>query len=56
VRLLGVGGNRLSPAEQPDLFADAANPAPNAVDRAVDDIRERFGNFSVSRAKTLDRP
>jgi DNA polymerase-4 len=56
VRLLGVGGNKLSPAEQRDLFADDANPTSNAVDRTVDDIRERFGNLSVSRAKTLDRP
>jgi DNA polymerase-4 len=55
VRLLGVGGSNLSPAEQRDLFADEDNPATSAVDRAVDDIRDRFGSMSVSRARTLDR-
>jgi DNA polymerase-4 len=55
VRLLGVGGSNLSPAEQRDLFADNDNPATSAVDRAVDDIRDRFGSLSVSRARTLDR-
>ncbi|MDH3265869.1 MAG: DNA polymerase IV [Gammaproteobacteria bacterium] len=56
IRLLGVAGNKLSPAEQRDLFADDENPAAGAVDRAVDNIRERFGILSVGRAKTLDRP
>jgi len=26
------------------------------VDEAVDDIRDRFGNLSVGRARTLERP
>jgi len=56
VRLLGVGGSKLSPAEQRDLFAAVDAPAPDAIDRAVDDIRDRFGNLSVGRARTLDRP
>jgi DNA polymerase-4 len=56
VRLLGVGGSKLSPAEQRDLFADEDNRTPGAVDQAVDDIRDRFGNLSVGRARTLDRP
>jgi len=56
VRLLGVGGSKLSPAEQRDLFAAADAPAPDAIDRTVDDIRNRFGNLSVGRARTLDRP
>lgn len=56
VRLLGVGGSKLSPAVQQDLFGNDAQPAANAVDRTVDDIRERFGNLSVGRAKTLERP
>ena len=55
VRLLGVGGNKLSPAEQRDLFSDSDTPAPSAVDRTVDDIRDRFGTSSVNRARTLDR-
>ena len=56
VRLLGVGGSKLSAAEQPDLFAPEANPTASPVDRAIDDIRDRFGSLSVGRAKTLDRP
>ena len=56
IRLLGVGGSKLSPAEQRDLFADDDTPAAGAVDQAVDDIRDRFGNASVARARTLERP
>ncbi len=56
VRLLGVGVTRLSAAEQPDLFADTVEPATTGVDRAVDDICDRFGNLSVTRAKTLAKP
>lgn len=56
IRLLGVGGSKLSPAEQQDLFADEDSSAPGVVDRTIDDIRDRFGNLSVGRAKTLDRP
>ncbi len=56
IRLLGVGGNNLSPAEQRDLFSDVAGPAASRVDLAVDEIRDRFGTTSVSRARTLDKP
>ena len=55
LRLLGVGGARLSPAEQPDLFADSPDTAPAGVDTAVDRIRDRFGDTSVGRARTLRR-
>jgi DNA polymerase-4 len=55
VRLLGVGGSKLSPAEQRDLFAADDIPAAGAVDQTVDDIRDRFGNASVARARTLER-
>jgi len=55
IRLLGVGGSKLSPAEQRDLFAETDIPASSAVDQAVDDIRDRFGSLSVGRARTLDR-
>lgn len=51
IRLLGVGGSRLSPAAQPDLFADDQRDKP--VDRTVDAIRDRFGDLSVGRARTL---
>ena len=53
IRLLGVGGSDLAPAEQPDLFADS-NPT-TAVDEAVDRIRDRFGADVLGRARTLDR-
>ena len=55
IRLLGVGGAGLAPAEQGDLFAETtAAEAP--VDKTVDAIREKFGNASLGRASTLDRP
>jgi len=55
IRLLGVGGSDLTAARQADLFAVAADEAGTPVDRAVDEIRERFGTASVERARTLDR-
>jgi len=53
IRLLGVGGSDLVPAAQPDLFA--AGETETAVDRAVDEIRDRFGKDVLGRARTLDR-
>lgn len=55
IRLLGVGGSNLAPAEQPDLFETDARQSTSAIDETVDEIREKFGSLSVSRAKTLDR-
>ena len=55
IRLLGVGGSRLSPAEQRDLFADDENLAPDGVDKTVDSIQDRFGTASMGRARTLNR-
>ena len=56
IRLLGVGGSKLSPADQRDLFANEGSATADPVDQAVDDIRDRFGNSSLGRARTLDRP
>jgi DNA polymerase-4 len=53
LRLLGVGGSDLVPAGQPDLFDDVQPDS--AVDKTVDAIRERFGDASLGRARTLDR-
>jgi DNA polymerase-4 len=53
LRLLGVGGSDLAPAGQPDLFDDV-QPV-TAVDKTVDEIRERFGDTALGRARTLDR-
>lgn len=55
IRLLGVGGGKLAPAEQPDLFASDVAENASVIDETVDEIREKFGLLSVGRAKTLDR-
>ncbi len=55
IRLLGVAGTGLAPAEQPDLLADCLPTNNSAIDEAVDEIRQKFGSLSVSRAKTLGR-
>ena len=54
VRLLGVGGSKLSKASQGDLFADTGSEA--GVDRTVDEIRSRFGAAALGRARTLEKP
>jgi DNA polymerase-4 len=54
VRLLGVGGTELARDAQPDLFAAPAERAGTPLDQAVDSIRERFGDASLGRARTLD--
>ena len=56
IRLLGVGCSSLAPAGQQDLFAGEAASQASDFDRAVDEIRDRFGSDSVARARTLDRP
>ena len=55
IRLLGVGVAELAPAEQRDLFADHSGLLAGTVDRTVDEIRNRFGSASVSRARTLGK-
>jgi len=54
IRLLGVGGSHLVEDAQPDLFGEASEHDATRLDQAVDEIRERFGNASLSRARTLD--
>jgi DNA polymerase-4 len=56
IRLLGVGCSSLAPAEQPDLFGDSDTSPASDFDRTVDEIRDRFGIDSLTRARTLDRP
>jgi DNA polymerase-4 len=56
IRLLGVGGSELSPAAQADLFGtgDAMSTRQSShVDRAVDQVRGRFGTESLNRARAL---
>ena len=55
IRLLGVGGSSLISAGQGDLFDSGAETGGTPVDRAVDEIRDRFGTASMARARTLDR-
>jgi len=56
IRLLGVGGSNLAPAEQGELFAAAGDVTPDRIDEAVDRIQERFGAGVLGRARTLNRP
>jgi len=63
IRLLGVGVNHLHAADQLDLFSQpsaapaaggtAAAASATALDTAVDQIRERFGNLAVRRGSAL---
>lgn len=55
IRLLGVGGAKLGPAAQPDLFASDPVEDRTVVDSTVDEIRDKFGTFSLSRASTLKK-
>jgi len=52
IRLLGVGGTRLAPARQGDLF-DTASDAVAPVDDAVQRVRGRFGDTALTRARGL---
>jgi len=54
IRLLGIGGSKLAPAGQDDLFAGQDSAPGTEIDRTVDEIRDRFGKASVSRARSLD--
>jgi DNA polymerase IV len=54
IRLLGVGGSSLVGADQLDLFAPQTEAGGSRVDQTVDDIRQRFGNLSVGRARSLN--
>ncbi len=54
IRLLGVGGSELARDAQPDLFAPEMTAGGTRLDQTVDEIRDRFGNMSLGRARTLD--
>ena len=56
VRLLGVGASRLTTdtATQGDLFDGEQKKKQQALDRAVDAVREQFGKGAVRRGNLLD--
>jgi DNA polymerase IV len=54
VRLLGVCGSELTPDVQPDLFAPQLPAGGSQLDQTLDEIREKFGNSSLARARALD--
>jgi DNA polymerase-4 len=56
IRLLGVGGSELAPVGQQDLFAPRGGDGKPVLDETVDRIRERFGEVSLGRARTLNKP
>jgi DNA polymerase-4 len=55
VRLLGVGGSNLAPATQQDLFGFSQSDNESPIDTTVDEIRDKFGNSALGRARTLDK-
>jgi hypothetical protein len=57
VGTLGVGLSGLSDAGpgQLDLFADVASPRGARIEKAMDAIRDRFGEDAVQRARLLGR-
>jgi len=56
LRLIGVGVSELRSPVQADLFAAPESTRNRQLDRAVDDIRRRFGSIALQRASTLERP
>ncbi len=54
IRLLGVGGSELARDAQPDLFTPVASTGGSQLDQAVDEIRDKFGDLSLGRARTMD--
>ena len=55
IRLLGIGGAKLVEASQQDLFSADSQPSSTRVDSAVDEIRQRFGDKALGRARTIER-
>ena len=58
VRLLGISLSLLEPegSGQPDLFEEEKHRRLRALDRAVDGIRERFGEYGMQRGTLVKGP
>lgn len=54
IRLLGVAGSDLAEFIQPDLFAAGTKAGNSALDHTIDQIRDRFGDASLGRARTMN--
>lgn len=54
IRLLGLGGTSLRSATQLDLFAPQSLAGGSQIDQAIDEIRERFGDASLGRARSMN--
>jgi DNA polymerase-4 len=54
VRLLGIGGSKLTGPAQPDMFSSTSQTDGHSLDQLVDQIRDKFGTTSVGRARSLD--
>ena len=52
--LRAFGGSDLGNIDQPDLFAPQASSKGSPLDQTMDEIRDRFGDVSVGRARSLD--
>ncbi len=54
IRLLGVGGCDLGQTDQADLFAAQTSVEGSPLDQMADQIRDRFGDSSMARARSLN--
>lgn len=55
VRLLGVRASNLVEGRQLGLFDDSSSEKRSRVDRAVDEIRDRFGDKAIRRASLIKK-
>jgi len=56
VRLLGLGGSSLEPADLPTQLDIGSDHEWEAVEDAVAEVRERFGEAAVGPARLLPNP
>lgn len=54
IRLLGLGASGLASAVQLDLFSPQTVTGGSSIDQTVDEVRQRFGDLSLGRARSLN--